>query len=157
MESDLKRIDSLIQNGNYEDALRVVDALVIDQPSEASIWRTRAHVNSMSGDKQSAILDMDKAIQFCNIEPDYYFTRGILHFKTGNYKIAVDDFTHVIKLCDHHSSDYYREAGHFFRADAYVRLGQFSKALDDCAHIRNGTTAWTDRIRSKEQIMGDCL
>lgn len=156
ISDELQRIDAMARNDEYEAALQCVDALARSHPGEAALWRTRAYVNSRSGNRRAAIVDMDRAIQICNLEPDYFFTRGILLFKTENYQQAVVDFTKVIELCDYHGSEYYREGAYFLRADAYVRLRQFSEALQDCAHVRDGMRAWTDRLRSKEEIVAEC-
>lgn len=92
----------------------------------------------------------------CELEPDYYYTRGILFFKISRYTEAVRDFTEVLRLCDFHNSNYYREGAHFFRADAYVRLKQYDEARADCAHVRDDFQTWTDSLRTKECILNEC-
>ncbi len=152
----LAEIDAMVRNEKYEEALDRVDELARMYPDEASIWRTRAYAKSRQGDLSAAILDVTKAIGICNIEPDYFFTRGILLFKQGNYSDAVEDFTRVLELCDLHSSDYYREGAHFCRADSFLRLGEWEKATADCARVKDGMRAWTDRLRTKEEMEGEC-
>jgi tetratricopeptide (TPR) repeat protein len=156
LKAELKSVDHLVETEQYMTALSRLEELATEYPSEPSIWRTRAHVNSQRGNAKAAVDDVSKAIGLCNTEPDYYYTRGILFFKIARYRDAVSDFTKVIKLCDLHQSNYYREGAHFFRADAYLRLKEYSKATADCEHVRDSFQTWTDALRTKEGILAEC-
>src|SRR6267143_1063798 len=120
------------------------------------VGRKSACVNSHRAHNEAAITDVSKAIAICDKEPDYFYTRGILFFGEGNYRDAVADFTKVIELCDYHKSDYYREEAYFFRADAHVRLKEFERAKADCHYVRDGIRTWTDRLRTKTEILAEC-
>ena len=156
LKAELKRIDDLVETEQYANALIRVEELAGQYPNEASIWRTRAYINSHQGNVEAAIIDVSKAIEMCNVEPDYYYTRGILYFKIAEYKNAISDFTEVIRLCDLHDSNYYREGAYFFRADAYIRLQKYANARADCEHVRDGFRTWTDSLRTKESILAEC-
>jgi len=93
----------------------------------------------------------------CGNEPDFFYTRGRLLFEETRYRDAVSDFTKVIELCDYHSSDYYRGGAHIFRADAYVRLKEFDKAKADCKHVKDDKPIWTDKLRTRADILADCV
>jgi len=156
IKSALSEIDELARTERYDEALRRVQQLTAEHPSEPWIWRTRGYVNSRQGNTQAAIADLSRAIAMQGIEPDFYYTRGILFFQERSFKKAVMDFTKVIELCDHHRSDYYREGAYFFRADAFVRLREFEKAKSDCRHVKDGMRTWTDQLRTKEGILKEC-
>jgi tetratricopeptide (TPR) repeat protein len=156
LKAELAQIDELVRAEKYSIALDRVEELTAQHPQEASIWRTRAYVNAHQGNTEDAIEDVSKAIEICDEEPDFYYTRGILFFRTARYQQAISDFTAVIKLCDCHGSDYYREGAHFFRADAYLRLNEFTKAREDCGYVRDGFQTWTDSLVSKDAILEKC-
>jgi tetratricopeptide (TPR) repeat protein len=156
LKSKLDAIDDLARKDDYGEALRRVDQLIEEHPAEPWTWRTRAYINSRQGNVDAAIADMSQAIEKGEKEPDFFYTRGILCFEEGRYKEAVSDFTKVIELCDLHGSDYYREGAYFFRADAHVRLGEFAKAKADCGRVKDDMRTWTDKLRTKSDILGDC-
>jgi len=156
LKSKLDAIDDLARKEAYDEALRRVDQLIAESPAEPWPWRTRSYVNSRQGNVDAAIADVSQAIAKGEKEPDFVYTRGILFFQVGRYREAVSDFTKVIELCDLHGSDYYREGALFFRADSYVRLREFARAKDDCLHVRDDMRTWTDRLRTKADILADC-
>lgn len=156
LKTELKKVDDLVGTEQYEAALNRLEELAARYPNESSIWRTRAYMNSHKGDAEAAIADVSKAIEMCDFEPDYYYTRGILCFRVASYGDAVSDFTAVLKLCDAHNSNYYREGAHFFRADAYLRLKKYDSAIADCEQVRDGFRTWTDSLRTKESILAEC-
>lgn len=156
LKSKLQAISELARKENYVEAIRRVDQLIREYPDEPWTWRTRAYVNSRQGNEDEAISDLSNAIERSDNEPDFYYSRGIILFEEGRHREAVSDFTKVIELSDLHGSDYYREGAYFFRADSYVRLKEFARAKDDCLHVRDDMRTWTDRLRTKAEILADC-
>ena len=124
MNSELRQISKLARADKYEEALQRLDALLTKHPAEPAVWSLRGYTNNSKGDLLSAVSDLTECIKFRRNEPDDFFTRGRILFKAGRLEEAIVDFTRVLQLCDDHRSDYYRQAAHFFRADAYVRLRQ---------------------------------
>jgi tetratricopeptide (TPR) repeat protein len=157
LRQNLKTIEKLAQSDNYSEAWSRLEILVSNNPKEeALIWRTRAYIHSREGDDKAAISDLDRSIFIFEKEPHPYYTRGIIYFQIGQFKNAVCDFSKVIELCDYYKSDYYRESAYFLRADAYVRLEDFEKAIADCAHVSDDFQTWTDKIRTKNDILAEC-
>jgi tetratricopeptide (TPR) repeat protein len=156
LESELKKITDLARAENYEAALRRIDQLAAEWPNEPKIWAERAFVNERQGDREAALCDLARTIALCNDEPHHFYIRGILLFQLGRYDEAICDFTKVLELCDYHKSNYYRSPAHFFRADAYLRLKQYKKAKADCEHVRDDMCTWTDRLRTKADILAEC-
>ena len=81
LKTELQKVDDLVAAEQYEVALMRLAELATQYPNEPSIWRTRGYMNSHQGKTEAAIADVSKAIEMCDIEPDYYYTRGILFFK----------------------------------------------------------------------------
>jgi len=156
LAKELKKVNDMARADRYADALRCLAELEVAFPHEAKIWATRAYVNGRSGDRQAAIADWTNAIGLCDKEPHYFYVRGSEFFKLGQFRKAIADFTKVIELCDFYDSDYYRESAHFFRADAHVRLKEFEKARADCLHLRDEKPTWTDKLRTKAEIIAEC-
>lgn len=142
-------------SGNYFDALLLLGDMVRHNPQEDKIWATRAFVNTHQGNLEAAVVDWSEAIRLRE-EPHYYYMRGINFFQMGHYKKAVLDFTRVIELCGVYESDYYRAPAYFFRADAHLRLKQFEQAKSDCMHVRDDMQTWTDKLRTKADILAEC-
>jgi tetratricopeptide (TPR) repeat protein len=142
--------------GDYTAALRRLDELTREFPSEYLVWATRAYLNGRRGARDEAIADWSKAIALCNTEPHCFYMRGIDLFALRKYAEAASDFTRVIELCDLHESDYYREGAHFFRADTYVRLGEYEKARLECLKVSDQFRTWTDGIRCKADLLAQC-
>jgi tetratricopeptide (TPR) repeat protein len=152
---ELQRIKDIATKENHAEALRLLDGLLRLDPQEHKTWAVRAFVNEHQGDKAAAINDWSQAILFCE-EPHYFYMRGINLFQLGRYKEAILDFSKVITLCDLYNSDYYRGPAYFFRADAHLRLGEFEKARLDCANVRDDMQTWTDKLRTKADILAEC-
>lgn len=156
LKAELRQIENLATAGRHADALRRLDELASDYASEGRIWASRAYVNGHGGNRVAAIADWSRAISLCDKEPHYLYMRGIDFFGIGKYREAVADFTKVIELCDYHKSDYYREPAYFFRADSYLRLGEFERAKSDCLHISEEMQVWTDILKCKADILAEC-
>ena len=157
LRQELRIIEKLVQSEHLSEAWDRLDKLIADKPQdEALIWATRAYIHSREGDNEAAITDLNRSILLFNAEPHPYYARGIIYLQIGEVSLAVGDFSKVIELCNHYKSDYYKESAYFLRADAYVRLKEFKKALEDCAHVSDGFQTWTDRLRTKESILAEC-
>jgi len=149
-------IFALVKSEKHHEALLLIDDLLVNSPENPWLWRYRAYIHSMAGASEAALDEMNKAISFDLEEPDFYFTRGRILFELGRFNDAVDDFTKVVELGLADKNDYYLEAAYIHRADAYTRIGEFQKARLDCQHIRDHTRLWTDRLRTKADILGEC-
>jgi tetratricopeptide (TPR) repeat protein len=153
---ELRVIKDLAAVHNYTEALRLLDDLAARHPREPQIWVERAYINGGQKDLEEAIADWSMAIELCDKEPHYFYMRGIEFFGLRQYRKAISDFTRVIALCDFHDSDYYRGPAYFFRADAHLRLGEVEEAKSDCMHVRDDMSTWTDKIRTKADMLAEC-
>lgn len=135
----------------------MLDDLLAREPDFHQAWAKRAYVNDAKGELQAALEDVSRAIAISSLEPAYYDKRGRYLFQLHKYRDAVADFTRVIELCDQHKSDYYRACAHFARADAYIRLGEYEKAKFDLENVTDDHRAWTDRLRTKQDLLAECF
>ena len=152
----VKKATDLAKADNYIEALAAIDEAAGLDPQNPKVWDTRGYINAREGEFEKGVLDLSKSIALRDFEPHPYYIRGDLLLKLGRLEEAAADFSRVLELCDHYRSDYYREGAHFFRADVYARLGKHAEALADCAHVRDGMQTWTDRLRTKEEIIAEC-
>lgn len=152
---ELERASDMARAGNYEEAFLLLDMLVRGNAQHADTWAVRAFVNAHQGNRAAAIVDWSKAIALYE-EPHYFYMRGTNLFQLGEFREAIADFTRVIQLCDVYKSDYYRGPAYFFRADAHLRLMEFDEAESDCTHVRDDMQTWTDRLRTKAEILAGC-
>lgn len=146
----------LVGAGKHDEALVLIDNLMTESPENPWLWRYRSYVNSMRVRDEDALLEINRAIELASEEPDFFFTRGRIFFLAGEFKEAVADFTTVVQLGDAYGNDYYLEAAYMHRADAYLRRGEFEKAKLDCEHVRDQIRLWTDRLRTKADILEEC-
>jgi tetratricopeptide (TPR) repeat protein len=149
----IEKARSLARSGKYEDAEQILHELRALHPQEAEILAACAFVCSQRGDTEAAIAAASEAIAIRPNEPAYFFTRGRHHFSSRRYIEAVDDFSDTIRLCQFHNNNYYEMTAYFFRADAFLRLGDIERARADCAHVSPGFHIWTDSLRTKEDLL----
>lgn len=158
MDEMIVSIRKLIDANSLKNANQLATRLTSEYSSEPRAWRERAFVKTMQGRHTASISDMTKAIALNAMRSlDYIFTRAISWFRLGNYKNAVDDFTQTIALGEFFKMDSHRVQAHLFRADCFVRLKKFTEAQADCLHLPDDFSTWTDSLRSKKDILKDCL
>jgi tetratricopeptide (TPR) repeat protein len=158
-EIQLQQIEAMAKREDYGRALEKLAKLIAENPNVPRIWACQAYVHSREGKREESVRDWSRAISLfhnASEEPHYFYMRGIEFFLMRSFPEAISDFTSVIRLCDKYHNDYYRAPGYFFRADAYVRIGEFAKAKADCEQLAANTQIWTDRMRTKADILADC-
>lgn len=160
LDTTIKLAKQLAKNSRFVEALELLDKNVKSaavHPRVWKLWVCRAYVNDCRGDQASAVKDITRAIVLAPTEPDNVFTRGRYFLQLGRYDEAVEDFTITLRLCDTFNCDYYRAPAHFARADALIRLREYERAQDDLSNVPDGHRAWTDTVRTKEELLALCL
>jgi tetratricopeptide (TPR) repeat protein len=125
-------------------------------PNEMEAWSLRAYLHARNHNYQEVVADVTRAIDVNALEPSLFFYRGRYDLVLGKEESAVTDFSRGLELCDRYNDDYYRESLHFFRAEAFVRLGRKREALADLAHVRNDYKMWIDKLRTKADLLAEC-
>ena len=160
MDTDLdgliSKAKSLKRSGDAEGAISLANELVQKYPDEMDSWSLRAYLHASGSNYELATADLTHAIAINSMEPVLFWDRGRYESKQGNYQSAVSDFSRGLELCDHYKDDFYREALHFFRAEALINIGKKSEALADLDHVRAGLKTWTYKLRTKAELVEEC-
>jgi tetratricopeptide (TPR) repeat protein len=155
LDSKIKCIEERIHAGDPE-AHNQVSKLIEHYPNKVEVWALRAYLLGRKGNWGEAINDLTHALDLLPSEPGLFFDRGRYYAKIGEHQCAVDDFTNALELCVFHSNDYYRESLYFFRAEAYLRLGNKVAALEDLQGVRKDFSLWTNELRTKQELLDQC-
>lgn len=147
----------LVKPGDASAALLRGDQIVRNYADDQRSWLFRGYLRERSGDLQGAIEDIGEAISLNPTTIHSFYTRGRCYFQLGRDVAAVADFTRAIELCDLQKDDYYADALFFERAETFLRLGRKADALADIRRVPDGLRWWTFELRSKEDVIMDCL
>jgi tetratricopeptide (TPR) repeat protein len=146
----------LARDGNEDQAMLLANELIAQHPNDLKVWLLRGYLHELKDDYPAAVADLTRAIEVNSLEPHLFLTRGINEFAQGNNQAAVCDFKKGLELCDFHHNEYYRETLHFWRAEAFLRLGKKREALSDLADVRDDFSFWTYELRTKLDVLADC-
>jgi len=159
MSEELDRVITKIKYRiHHKDPTGFEDAVKLSEqyPESAEVWHTLAYAHETEDEYTAAIAAITRAIELSPKEPALFFERGGYALNTGEYERAVADFSQGLVLSDEFNWDYYREALHFMRAEAFVQLGKKAEALADLSHVADDRTYWTTKRRSKADLLALC-
>ncbi|MGZ4828198.1 MAG: tetratricopeptide repeat protein [Candidatus Angelobacter sp.] len=157
LDNLISRAKELVKDKDSEKAMSLANELVKRYSNEARVWALRGHMHALNSKYTEAASDLTQAININPTEIYYFYSRGRYRFAIHDNESAVDDFTNGLNLCDLHQKDDFREELHFWRAETLLRLGKKTEALSDLDHVpEDGYTSWTDRLRTKAQLVADC-
>jgi tetratricopeptide (TPR) repeat protein len=106
--SRLRKAEQLVQRGRCDDALALVDALLLDEPKHADLWALRGYVlfekhrTEPDGLPRGVVDALKKALE---IDPDQaraLYTRGLVYKRAGDTKKAVASFRRVLQIDPKH-------------------------------------------------------
>ena len=152
----IAKAKQLEKNGDEQGAMSLAEQLLASHMNDIRVWLLHAHLHALSRNYIDAVADMSRAIEINVLEPHLFFTRGTYRFALGEDKLAVEDFTEGLRLCDYHKNDYYRDTMYFWRAEALLKLGKKVEALSDLASVPDDFQFWTDKLRTKADLIADC-
>jgi len=141
---------------DHTGALSLANELAEKNPNEMKVWILRGYLHELSDDYDEAVVDLTRAIEINPMEPRLFYSRGRYRFALSDDRLAIDDFTKGLELCDRYKKDDYREELFFWRAEALLRLGKKREALSDLAHVPGDYTSWTYKLRTKADLLADC-
>lgn len=120
-------INALEEQGNYRDALKELNQMVVQSPNNYLILDRRGVMYTRMQKYNKALHDFQTVIK---INPDYagvYNHRAIMNFSLGNLKLAQIDFNRAITLQEDYAKAYYN------RALLELASGNDKEALEDFA------------------------
>ncbi|TJY44181.1 tetratricopeptide repeat protein [Cohnella pontilimi] len=112
----------LHESGDSDQALRILNALLLRNPDPAAHER-RAHIFSEMGRDAEAIADLNEAIRLDPEPSMYWYARAIAHNEQGAYELAARDFTEALSRNDDTKISTYFELG-----SVYMKLGKIPEA-----------------------------
>jgi tetratricopeptide (TPR) repeat protein len=155
LDNLISRAKELAKDKDCEKAMSLANELVTRYSNEAKVWALRGYIHALNSEYAEAASDLTRAISPREIY--YFYSRGRYRFAIHDNESAVDDFTNGLNLCDKCEKDDFREELHFWRAETLLRLGKKTEALSDLDHVPDDDyTSWTDRLRTKAQLLADC-
>lgn len=119
--------------GQKRDALRDVEESLAIAPEDPRAWELRGLVRSRDGDLAGGLEDLNRAIALGG-DGSMRGTRAVILLAKGDAKNAVRDWTDAIR---HDPDDPLAFVG---RAEAYLKLGMWDRALGDL----EAATGWSD-------------
>lgn len=156
LQNEISRAENLAKNGQNKSAIMLATKLLEEYPDEMEVWRLRAYLYGRDENYSNATSDLTRAIEINSQEPVLFFDRGRYSLAENDYSSAVDDFNKGLDLCDRYQNDYYREAFHFLRAEAYIALGKKQDALADLAFVNDEYELWINELRAKKDLIAEC-
>lgn len=84
--------------GQSDAALDDFNKALILNPNYIQIYIKKSNVYMEQGDLASAIAQLELAIKLNPLDPDIYYHRGQVHYISGQYTLALNDYTESIRL-----------------------------------------------------------
>ena len=153
---DIRGVYKLAKEGMYDEAIQICGKYIAAHPNQREGYKQRSFIFGRMKLWKDAIKDVDILINMGHEEPDDYFSRGRWHLMAGNVSSAIDDFSKIIEIEGVLQRKYYTESAYFYRAKAYIEIGLFQEAIDDCEKIRDGFNVHLmGKLVSKADILSE--
>lgn len=111
-------------------------------PNEGSVFGRRAGVYAKKGNYDSALDDLNRAMQIGGVDlAQTYYNRGLIYGLKGEYEKAIEDFNQSTKS-RYLPEDYYN------RGVAYAKLGEYDRAIADMQQALD----WVSKVPRQELI-----
>ncbi len=113
------------KQGNYPHAIERFNACLEkeEQPRHRVLY-LRGNAFRKHNNLGKALIDYDESIRLNANNPAVWFSRGAIHHKLKNYKLALSDYSKALSFEP-------RAMGYLRRADIFYRLEQYDDAVTD--------------------------
>lgn len=153
--TDIKKLDGLIKNRNYDEALNLCDLLLAESNGNEyrDIVRKRSHIHSLLGDYRQAIDARLELINQSQEEADVFFASLYL-IREGRFKDAYRTVNMGVAALPNTHTPYTDELI-FLRAYILVKLELYQEATEACDHIKDGMKMWVSNFNmptSKDEL-----
>ncbi|NIS08084.1 MAG: tetratricopeptide repeat protein [Candidatus Dadabacteria bacterium] len=152
----LKRVITHSDRKEYKAAMDLCNEIISEFPDNPQGYRKRAVIFEITKRTNYAISDITKAISIDPSYPHDYFNRGRWNLEVGKLEESLGDLTALIKIEVERDSIYYLKTAYFLRAECYLQMGLYDKAIEDCNKLSPGFSLWVcSGMKSKEDILRD--
>jgi Flp pilus assembly protein TadD len=124
-EEQLDQSRRHMQEGQYQEAIKTLDALLAENPQEATAYNMRGVAYLESGQPQDAVSDFSQAIRHNAQDYRFWFNRGNARLQTGDLANALLDYNEAIRLQPDVADIYLN------RAAVLTQIEQLPAALQD--------------------------
>jgi len=125
-------IFDLCRAKRFDEALEICRAGIAEKPMDALSYRQMGDVLHSMKKLPEALSYRNKVVELAPTCVTSYFSRADLLYDMGDYAAAIADFTHAIEV-DHNRD--FEPINLLYRADCYRHLGEYDKAMADCALV----------------------
>ena len=135
LQKDCDAAYELAKNGNHEGAIEACDRLIDRYPDRLEPIRARASVSMYTGDYQAAATDLRALAERGTPEPSDYYDLGRACFQLQEYETAIDALSRAVCSGERAQFAYYEKAALLLRAEARLRVSDYSGAVEDCMKV----------------------
>jgi tetratricopeptide (TPR) repeat protein len=108
-ESEFRdRADALFEDGDYDGAIKALDAASRLEPEWAASYNMRCFYRAEANkDLDAALADCNQALKLAPDESSIFDSRGLVYFRQGQLDLALKDYDQAVKLKPEYSSSLY--------------------------------------------------
>jgi len=121
----VKQADALVQKGDFDAAITLLDLAIRMDPRSAEAYQQRGIAYGEKADNDKAIADLTKAIELVPKDDYSYYLRGTLYNSIKDRERAMKDLNDAIRLNSGVSLNY------FGRGQIFAVLADYDKAIAD--------------------------
>lgn len=99
---ELKNVPALALSGNFRGALKILDSWITEHPEDPRGYTLRAGVYSQTRQRESAIADLNKAVELSPTDADLFHSRGLFYLMHGPLESARPDLERALELNPRH-------------------------------------------------------
>ncbi|MDM5182131.1 hypothetical protein PO883_33715 [Massilia sp. DJPM01] len=124
----LDDVERLQNSDKFEEAIEVCNEIISVDSECYMAFSRRGDIYHGMGMHENAFRDLKKLMMLRPDCPSAYYVSARWNLELGNDQAVVDDANFVVKS----GEPYFIKMAYFFRALAFLSLGNKAKALDDC-------------------------
>ena len=97
-ENRFRLANKYLEDGNYDEALKILDELLVNNPEYKEAHVAKAITLLQMGRHHDSRKSFDRAIRLDNNYAQAYADRGILNDRDGRYEAALHDYRKALEL-----------------------------------------------------------
>ncbi len=124
--AEIYRAHISLSSGKTEDAISKMDVLIKDKPNDAYLLGTRCWIKALGNIQlDTALDDCTKSIQLSESPAGTLNSRGLVHFRLGDFDAAIADFDEALEISPDFAAALYQ------RSLANVKKGNTEASKND--------------------------